>query len=174
MRRLSILLLPLVLVVVASCSNETSDTTTTAAPTVQVTGQEDCIVESDGTWSGPALEESGLPGSSQRDYVLACTDTASDPRVEGDWTVTADCDFTVNGDETVGECSGTSVGTNEGGTWEGTFAGTTTWTTTSPAHVHVIEHTAIGSGDYDGLTYVSTIEGSDFPWTMTGEVGPSQ
>lgn len=172
MRRYPILLVPLVLVLVASCSSDSSDTTTTIAPTVEVTGQSNCFVESEGTWSGPSLDESGIPGSSQRDYVLSCIDISSDPRVEGDWTPIVNCDFTVNGDETVGECWGTSTGTNDGGTWEGTFTGTTRWTTTSPAHMHVIEQTATGTGDYEGLTYVSTIEGTDFPWTVTGEIGP--
>ncbi len=172
MRRRPIVLLPLVVVLVASCSSGSSDTTTTIAPSVEVTGHSNCFVQSDGTWSGPALDESGIPGSSQRDYVLSCIDTSSDPRVEGDWTATVDCDFAVNGDETVGDCWGTSTGTNDGGTWEGTFTGTTRWTTTSPAHVHVIEQIATGTAGYEGLMYVSTIEGTDFPWTVSGEVGP--
>lgn len=183
------------LLIVAGCTNaESADTTTaptttsatpttvaptttttapTTTPTVEVTAQANCVVESDGTWSGPALPESGEPGSAQRDYLLTCTATSSDPRAAVEWVNTVDCDFTVNGEQFVGDCWGTTTGTNDEGTWEGTFVGTTTWSTTSPAHVHVFEQTATGSGGYEGLTYVTTIEGTDFPWSLTGRIGPT-
>ncbi|MGB9358839.1 MAG: hypothetical protein WCC01_09800 [Acidimicrobiia bacterium] len=172
----------LVVLLLPACSDSADEgaattvpTATTAAqettiPTVEVTGESDCVIDSDGTWSGPALPESGLPGSAQRDYVLNCTATSSDPRAAVEWVNTVDCDFTVNGEQTVGDCLGTATGTNDEGTWEGTFAGTTTWSGTSPAHLHVFEQTATGSGGYAGLTYVTTIEGSDFPWSLTGRI----
>ncbi len=147
--------------------------TTTTTPTVEVTAQADCVVDSDGTWSGPALPESGLQGSAQRDYVLTCTATSSDPRAAVEWVNIADCDFTVNGEQTVGDCWGTTTGTNDEGMWEGTLVGTTTWSGTSPAHVHVFEQTATGSGGYEGLTYVTAIEGTDFPWSLTGRIEPT-
>ncbi len=39
---------------------------------------------------------------------------------------------------------------------------------------HVIEQTATGSGGYEGLTYVTTIEGTDFPWTLAGLIEPTR
>ena len=181
-------LIPLTLVVLLlpACGDSADEgtattvpTTTTAAPettitTVEVTGESDCVIDSDGTWSGPALPESGLPGSAQRDYVMTCTAESSDPRATVEWVNTTDCDFTVNGEQTVGDCWGTTTGTNDEGTWEGTFVGTTTWSGTSPAHVHVFEQTATGSGGYAGLTYVTAIEGSDFPWSLTGRIEPTR
>jgi hypothetical protein len=175
----------LVVLLLPACSDSTDDgaattvaTTATVAPettipTVEVTAQADCVIDSDGTWSGPPLPESGKPGSAQRDYVMTCTAASSDPRVAGEWVNTVDCDFTVNGEQTVGDCRGTTTGTNDGGTWEGTFVGTSTWSGASDVHLHVFEQTATGSGGYEGLTYVTTIEGTDFPWSLTGRIEPT-
>ena len=175
----------LIMLLLPACSDSADEdaattvpTTTTAAPetttpAVDVTAQADCVVDSDGTWSGPVLPESGEPGSAQRDFVITCTVTSSDPRVAGEWVTTADIDLTVNGEQFVADIRGTTTGTNDGGTWEATSVGTSTWSVTSPAHLHVIEQTATGSGDYEGLTYVTTIEGTDFPWTLAGRIEPT-
>ena len=163
----------LIVLLLPACSDPADEGAATTIPTVEVTAQAYCVVDSDGTWSGPTLPESGLQGSAQRDYVLICTATSSDPRATVEWVNTVDCDFTVDGGQTVGDCRGIATGTNDEGTWEGTFVGTTTWSGTSPAHVHVFEQTATGSGGYEGLTYMTTIEGTDFPWSLKGRIEPA-
>mgnify|MGYP001814092244 FL=1 len=166
MRRLLIMLLAVHIVVLASCSDDNAQT-----ESVAVTGETTCVVESGGTWSGPPLDESGLPGSTQSDYVLSCTGPASDPRAEVSWINTINCDFVFDGEATVGTCQGTSVGTNDAGTWEGTLVGTTTWSKTNPGHMHVADVATVGSDGYVGLTFVYTVEGIDDPWTLTGTIG---
>jgi hypothetical protein len=68
---------------------------------------------------------------------------------------------------------GTSVITNDGGTWQGTFTGTTTRSETEPAHVHHLDLVFIGTGDYDGLRFVAEMDGTDYPWDVTGQVEPT-
>ncbi len=77
------------------------------------------------------------------------------------------------GESVIGDCWRTLVITNAGGTWDGTFTGTTTWSLSEPDHVHMIDSTHIGTGDYDGLRLVSLTEGTDYPWTITGRIEPA-
>ena len=144
MRYRSLLIAPLVLAVAASCGADDASTTgaemtTTLAP---VTGD-----------TGPC----GLPGDA--DYI--CLTDTSDDRVSGIAETNISCEFTEDGDTTVGDCTGPSTLTNDGGVWEGTCAGTTTWSTTEPDHVHSIDCTYIGAGAYVGLRFRERLEGVD-------------
>jgi hypothetical protein len=67
---------------------------------------------------------------------------------------------------------GTTVLTDDGGTWERTFSGTSTWSTTDPAHVHDMDFEFVGTGEYEGLRFVATMEGTDYPWSVTGQLEP--
>jgi hypothetical protein len=166
--------------VLAGCGEDTvvAVTVTTAAPTSTatestmeagvVTGETYCV-EGPGEWSGPALEAAGLPGTSLN-MVYDCEYAMSDQRVNGTGQVVVNLDFSVNGDATVGEVTGTSVISNEGGVWVGTLSGTTTWSTADPIHVHVIDGHYLGTGDYAGLRFDMTNAGTDFPWTTTGRI----
>ena len=161
MRHRSLISVTLVLVVATSCTaddsspSEVDQTTTTAAVTTEVTGD-----------TGPC----GLPGDA--DYV--CQVETSDDRVSGIAETYIVCEFTEDGDVTVGDCAGPSTVTNDGGTWEGTCEGTTTWSTTEPDHVHSIDCTYLGTGAYAGLRFREHLEGVDFPWTITGRIEPAQ
>jgi hypothetical protein len=120
-----------------------------------------------------AVEVSGstgtcdLPGD-----VYTCETETSDDRVSGIAEIAIHCEFTEDGDTTLGDCSGPAIVTNAGGTWEGTCEGTTTWSTSKPDHVHVFDCTYLGTGDYEGLRYVEHLEGVDFPWPLTGRIEP--
>jgi hypothetical protein len=59
---------------------------------------------------------------------------------------------------------------NELGAWAGVISGTTTWSDTAPASVHVMDLDYLGAGDYEGLRFKGIIEGSDYPWTITGTI----
>ncbi len=83
---------------------------------------------------------------------------------------TVNCDFAEDGESVIGDCWGTSVITNAGGTWDGTFTGTTSWSLSEPDHVHVLDATYIGTGDYAGLRLVIRVGGTDYPWAMTGRI----
>lgn len=139
--------------------------------TVEVTGYTSCL-QTHSTWSGPAL--GGAPGTSEEvsydcDYIL------SDERVSGTGPAVTSVDVSVNGDTTVGQISGTVVISNEGGTWEGTMSGTTTWTPPNPAHMHVMDAVYLGTGDYEGLRFVMTNEGTDTShFTTTGRIEPAE
>ena len=137
----------------------------------EVTGETSCV-QTESTWSGPAL--GGAPGTSEEvsydcDYIL------SDERVSGTGPAVASVDVSVNGDTTVGQISGTVIISNEGGTWEGTMSGTTTWTPPNPAHMHVMDAVYLGTGDYEGLRFVMTNEGTDTShFTTTGRIEPAE
>lgn len=129
---------------------------------VEVTGTTSCVDVVDGVSTGE--------GANFRDAVYECTMDLTDERIEGVTETVNSCDFTEDGEVTLGECEGSSVITNDGGTWEGTFTGTTTWSETEPAHVHHIELVFIGTGDYDGLRFVAEMDGTNYPWAVTGQV----
>ena len=132
---------------------------------VEVTGTTSCVDVVDGVGTGE--------GMSFRDAVYECTMDVTDEQLVGVAETINSCDFTEDGGVTVGECDGTSMITNEGGTWEGTFTGTTTWSETEPAHVHHVELVFIGTGDYDGLRFVAEMDGTNYPWAVTGQVEPT-
>jgi hypothetical protein len=141
---------------------------------VEVTGTSTGVQIKDGTMSGPALPTTGWEATTQRDSVYVFTHVMSDARVSGEQETTVNCDFVEDGEDVVGDCWGTLTIENDGGTWDGTWTGTTTWSLSEPDHVHVIDSTYVGTGDYDGLRYVSVAEGSDYPWTITGRIEPAE
>ena len=136
-----------------------------ADQTVEVTGTTSCVDVVDGTDTGD--------GMNFRDAVYECTMDLTDERLLGVTETVNSCDFSEDGETTLGECHGTSVVTNDGGTWEGTFTGTTTWSTAAPAHVHHFDLVFIGTGDYEGLEFLAEMDGTDYPWDVTGQVEPT-
>jgi hypothetical protein len=127
-----------------------------------------------GEVGGEPIEGSGVSWSTMRDevYRAAFTDL-SDERVNGDLETVMDIEITVEGDRTTGLLTITSITiTNDGGTWEGSGQGTSTWTKTEPAHVHNIDFTLAGTGDYEGLQFTFHVEGVNYPWDLTGTIEP--
>lgn len=151
MRRLPILLLPLALTIVVSCSNDSTATSTVAA--VEVSGSTGTPVESDG-------------------FDVFKNGTSSDDRLVGTYELQIECDITEDGETTIADCTGPNTLTSDGGTWDGTCEGTTTWTTTEPDHIHVFDCTYLGSGDYAGLRFSQHLEGIGYPWAYTGTIEP--
>ena len=139
-----------------------------AAEPVEVTGESTCETVGESVWSGEPLP--GLPGSRQTNYVQECINTSSDERFSGDTYNVVTCDFSVDGETTLGECWGTTTVQNERGAWAGIISGTTTWDLGDPAHVHVMNLDYLGAGDYEGLRFKGVITGTDFPWTITGTI----
>ncbi len=164
--------LPMILavagVMLTSCGGDA------ATDIVEVTGTSTGVQVQDGTMSGPALPTTGWEATTQRGSVYVFTHVMSDARVSGEQETTANCDFVEDGEAVVGDCWGTLTIENDGGTWDGTWTGTTTWSLSEPDHVHVIESTFVGTGDYAGLRYVMVAEGSDYPWTITGRIEPDE
>ena len=151
MRRLLMVLLPVALTIVVSCSDDTSATTTMSV--VEVSGSTGTAVESDGL----EVFENG---------------TSSDDRLVGTYELQIECDISEDGDTTIADCTGPITLTNDGGTWDGTCEGTSTWTTTEPDHVHVFDCTYLGNGEYAGLQFSQHLEGIDYPWAYTGTIDP--
>ena len=141
-----------------------------AVDVVELTGTSTSEQIQDGTMSGPALPTTGWVGTTLRDSVYLYTNEMSDSRASGEQVTTVNCDFAEDGESVIGDCWGTLVIANAGGTWDGTFTGTTSWSLSEPAHVHVIDATFIGTGDYDGLRLITRAEGTDDPWTITGRI----
>jgi len=135
-----------------------------AAEIVEVTGTSSCIDVIDGTGTGV--------GNSFRDAEYECTMVVSDARLLGKSSVVNSCDLPEVDGVTLGECWGTAELTNDGGTWEGTFTGTTTWSGNNPAHAHDMDFVYVGTGDYEGLQFVATMEGTNYPWNVTGQIEP--
>lgn len=139
-----------------------------AAEPVEVTGESDCVQVGDGVFSGEPV--SGLPGAHLSDYFEHCITVTSDERFSGEADNAIVCDFVVEDETTIGECWGTATMQNELGAWAGVISGTTTWSDTAPAHVHVMDLDYLGAGDYEGLRFKGIIEGSDYPWIITGTI----
>jgi hypothetical protein len=138
------------------------------AEPVEVTGESTFGPVGESVWSGEPVP--GLPGSHQSNYVLEGTMTSSDERLSGAIDNVVACDFSVDGETTLGECWGTVTVQNERGAWAGIISGTTTWSDTAPAHVHVMDFDYLGAGDYEGLRFKGVIEGTDMPWRITGTI----
>lgn len=156
-------LVPLIAALLVACGG--------ASETVDVSGVTGLCSTVDGVLSGEALPGSGLAGSLLEGSTSTCPSyQMSDERLSGVQESVVDCEFSRDGESTVGECQVSDVIHNEGGRWEGTCEGTTSWSTSSPAHLHVFDCTYVGTGDYDGLRYVAHMEGYDLPWTVTGEI----
>ena len=138
--------------------------------TVEVSGTTGRCTNADGISSGEVLPASGVQAS-LTGYTGTCPNyKMSDERVSGSQESVIDCEFSQEGESTVGECQVSDVIHNEGGGWEGNCEGTTSWSTSAPNHVHVFDCTYLGTGDYDGLRYVAHNEGLDTPWTVTGTI----
>ena len=140
----------------------------TAAEPVEVTGESTAKQVGESVWSGEPVP--GLPGSHQSNYLEESTVVTSDERFSGAGQEVVTCDFTATEGTTVGTCWGTATLHNERGAWAGTISGTTTWSDTAPAHVHVMNLDYLGAGDYEGLRFKGVIEGTDFPWAITGTI----
>ena len=132
---------------------------------VEVTGTTSCVDVKDGVGTGE--------GMGFENAVYECTMDVSDERLVGVSETTNSCDFSEDGETTLGDCRGTAVIATDGGTWDGTFSGTTTWSTTGPAHVHHMDLFFTGTGDYDGLRFVAEMDGVDYPWDVTGQIEPA-
>lgn len=102
--------------------------------------------------------------------VYSCSFDVSDERLMGEVETVVLCDFTVDGATTLGQCAGTSAIHDSGGAWGGVFSGTTTWSEDAPAHVHEMRQVYLGTGDYEGLRFEGTFSGTDFPWTVAGQI----
>ncbi len=114
-----------------------------STPTV-VTGNETCTFVRAGT----VIEHTGEVYR-ERDYVMECEDTMSDPRVTGTYTNVSNFDYYVLQDESF--VWGTHVLEGPTGGWECSYAGTSN---PSGANDGLVFAVCPGSGDYGGLTYV--------------------
>jgi hypothetical protein len=166
MRRLA-LLSTVLLALFAACGSE--------AEPVAVTG----VIQGDaetvsGEFSGEPIEGSGESWTSARDVVYrGVFADMSDDRVNGEIEHVMDMDLTEEGDRFIASLTITSMSiTNDGGTWEGTGEGTSAWTENG-LHVHNINYTLIGTGDYEGLQFTYNVEDQgDYPWDITGTIEP--
>lgn len=131
---------------------------TAAEPATQVTGTTSCLDAPSSMWADDEL------------IVYSCSFDVSDERLAGEIETVVSCDFSVDAETTLGECVGTSAIHNDGGAWGGVFSGTTTWSDSEPAHVHEMRQVYLGTGDYEGLRFVGTLRGTDFPWEVTGQI----
>ena len=154
------------------CS-ESTDTTTTAPTTTTTTTTTTTVATT--TTVSATVEVTGNTGLCDLPSdILACETEVSDSRVSGIAESDPNCEFTEDGDTTIGVCPVSATITNDGGTWEGTCEGTTTWSTSEPAQVHDIDCTFLGTETYEGLRYLEHLEGTDFPWSITGRIEPAQ
>ena len=130
-----------------------------AEPATEVVGSTTCIDAPSSMWAGDEL------------IVYSCSFDVADERLMGEVETVVACDFTVDGATTLGQCAGTSAIHNEDGAWGGIFSGTTTWSEDAPAHVHEMRQVYLGTGAYEGLRFEGTLSGTDFPWTVSGQIG---
>lgn len=105
-------------------------------------------------------EESGVPW-------------VSDQRVSGDYEHTMVVDVRDEGEGCVAYITATVTLTNDDGAWEGTFEGTSSWQAGDADHLHDIDYTLTGTGDYDGLQYTFNLSGLAYPWDLTGTISPA-
>ena len=112
------------------------------------------------TWSYG--EESGVPW-------------VSDQRVAGNYEHSMDMDIQDEGDTCVAYFTATVSITNDSGVREGTFEGTSSWGAGAgdDQHLHDIDYTLTGTGDYDGLQYTFNLYGLAYPWDLTGTISPA-
>lgn len=142
---------------------------------VEVTGEvpapADVIL---GGLGGEPVEGSGQPWSTMRGTTYRGTWSGmSDERVNGEFEHVMDVDVEADGDRFVGYITATRMRiTNEGGSWEGSGSGTGVWSRAAPSHVHVLDYTLDGTGDYAGLHYRFRMEGEEYPWSLTGTIEP--
>ena len=83
----------------------------------------------------------------------------SDPRVSGDWDIAQEMTCLPGGGYTCAKW-GQATLTNEGGTWEGEWAGFHEPIASElPMGQHSIMSWLEGTGDYEGLSFISTLTG---------------
>lgn len=146
MKRLVLLTTVLLLVLVA-CGDETE--------TVEVSGSTGSV-----TVSGDSLSDEG-------EVVTGEWTDVSDDRLKGENKAVIFCEMRPD-EEEAADCEGTTEIVNDGGTWEGTFTGT------SINNNHDIRGTLTGTGDYEGLQFTYRLEGTEYPWTITGTIEPAE
>lgn len=116
----------------------TASAPTWVTPSVAVSGVGSCATVSDGStsWQDPITQYRGV--------VLSCTETMSDPRLNGVTTVNVSIDERPDGSADIW---GTATIRNDAGKWIGPWAGTVDVGYTT----HHMTGVYVGSGDYDGL-----------------------
>lgn len=148
------------------------------AAVVAVTGTTELHQTQEPECGGGPLPLSGHPCATQRGEVFVAESAMSDPRVSGLTRIVVDCDVTESATEdggwaVVADCRCTNVITNDGGTWDGTCTATSRWSSAAPIHLHDVDMTYLGTGDYEGLRFDShVVDGGNGPWPVTGEIGP--
>ena len=141
---------------------------------IEVTGDTGLCTEVGTTWSGDAPAGAAVPGLVLERTVTCPQNSMSDERLVGAYASEFRCEFSVQGDVTVGDCVHDSTITNEGGSWEeqgGSFT-----ITLSPGEPTAIVEEGVreGTGDYEGLRFVyATGGGTSYPWPITGTIEPS-
>jgi hypothetical protein len=145
---------------------------TNAADVVKVTGDTGVPLEVPGQWSGDPPEGAGTPGSHLRGLVYRGTLALSDERVSGQYETTVNVDLELHVETVVGYIWGTATITNDRGTWEGSVTGTTSYPKGSSVHTHELHQILLGTGEYEGLQFIELLEGTDYPWTITGSIEP--
>ena len=135
-----------------------------AADPVEVTGTTSCYQTVDGE------TPPGLTGPGFRNAVLSCSFDVSDDRMTDDGETVINCDWSVDGKTTVGNCWGTSVLQNDDGAWAGVFSGTTTWSDSELTHIHEITQVYLGAGGYEGLRFTGTFTGAGYPWAVNATI----
>ena len=138
-----------ILVIVVGCSSTDSDSPTSVAESVAVSGTEHSCAK---------VSDDGLLSEYE------CTYTMSDERVTGTAHITARLDEFP---PPTG-MDGTFVLANDRGSWSGDWAGEIT-----ADDIHIIDGLYLGAGDFEGLQYRQHIEGVSHPMTTTGTIEPA-
>ncbi len=114
--------------------------------------------------TGTATESGSVFSEEGKTYLADWIDV-SDDRVKGETEAIVFCEV-ISEEEEAAECEGTFMIVNDGGTWEGRYSGTTI------QNVHDFQGTLIGTGDYEGLQFTYRLQGTEFPWDITGTIQP--
>jgi hypothetical protein len=162
----SLVVVPGLLAALAGCSGETYP--------VEVTGDTGACSESEPVWSGDPLP---LAGGTVLERTVSCPGvTTSDERTTGAVQSTFRCEFSEQGDSTVGDCVSDSTLTNDGGTWHAPQSRITITLTVGEPTTVVHDSVYVGAGDYEGLRYTNRVtnffDGTehDYPWQVTGTI----
>ncbi len=154
------------LVSLAGCAGETYP--------MDVTGDTGLCSDNDTVWSGDPLPL--VPGTVLERTVRCPQTTMSDERTSGASEHHFRCEFSQQGESTVGDCVADSTLTNDGGAWH-TPDGRITITLTSGEPTTVVQDGVYaGTGGYEGLRYTNHVTGSfegvvhGYPWTIIGTI----
>ena len=150
----------------AGCSGETYP--------MAVTGDTGPCSDNDTVWSGDPLPM--VPGTVLERTVRCPEVTTSDERTSGATENHFRCEFSQQGESTVGDCVSDATLTNDGGTWHAPD-GHITITLRFGEPTTVVQDTVYaGAGDYEGLRYTNHVTSSfdgtdhDYPWRVTGTI----